>query len=75
MAISADSVSWRSATHSREPLSGALVANRGEFVGSLPTTFGELLFSHAIVRGGGILLGQLVGSSAPARRMLLPSVP
>jgi NitT/TauT family transport system permease protein/taurine transport system permease protein len=51
---------------------GALVVNHREYLGSLPTTFGEILVSYAIVCGGGILLGQLVGSSASARRMLLP---
>ena len=51
---------------------GALVTDRREYLGSLPTTFGEILASYAIVCGGGILLGQLVGSSATARRMLLP---
>src|SRR5262245_7770059 len=51
---------------------GALVTDRREFLGSLPTTFGEILASYVIVCGGGILLGQLVGSSAAARRMLLP---
>jgi NitT/TauT family transport system permease protein len=51
---------------------GALVADRREYLGSLPTTFGEILVSYAIVCGGGILLGQIVGSSAAARRVLLP---
>ena len=51
---------------------GALVTDRREYLGSLPTTFFEILASYAIVCGGGILLGQLVGSSARARRMLLP---
>jgi len=51
---------------------GALVTDRQEYLGSLPTTFGEILASYVIVCGGGILLGQLVGSSAAARRMLLP---
>jgi NitT/TauT family transport system permease protein/taurine transport system permease protein len=51
---------------------GALAADRREYLGSLPTTFGEILAAYAIGCGGGILLGQLVGSSATARRMLLP---
>ncbi|HEY7206226.1 MAG TPA: ABC transporter permease [Methylomirabilota bacterium] len=50
----------------------ALVVDRHEYLGSLPTTFGEILASYAVVCGGGILLGQVVGSSARARRMLLP---
>ena len=57
------------------PLSEALatlVADRREYLGSLPTTFGEIALSYLIVCGGGILLGQLVGSSAVAQRMLLP---
>ena len=51
---------------------GALVTDRREYLGSLPTTFGEIAASYVIVCGGGILLGQLVGSSAAARRTLLP---
>ncbi len=51
---------------------GALVADHREYLGSLPTTFGEILVSYLIVCGGGIGLGQLVGSSATAQRMLLP---
>jgi len=51
---------------------GALVADHREYLGSLPTTFGEILVSYVIVCGGGIGLGQLVGSSATAQRMLLP---
>lgn len=57
------------------PLSEALatlVADHREYLGSLPTTFGEILASYVIVCGGGILLGQLVGASVTARRMLLP---
>ena len=57
------------------PLSEALttlVADRREYLGSLPTTFGEIAVSYLIVCGGGILLGQLIGSSAGARRMILP---
>jgi NitT/TauT family transport system permease protein/taurine transport system permease protein len=50
----------------------ALVADRREYLGSLPTTFGEILASYAIACGGGILLGQAIGASAAARRMLLP---
>src|SRR5260370_23028402 len=55
----------------REAL-GALVAAHREYLGSLPTTFGEIAVSYLIVCGGGILAGQLVGSSATAQRMLLP---
>ena len=51
---------------------GTLVADRREYLGSLPTTFGEIFVSYLIVCGGGILAGQLVGSSATAQRMLLP---
>jgi len=51
---------------------GALVTNHKEYLGSLPTTFGEILAAYAVACGGGILLGQLVGSSATARRILLP---
>jgi NitT/TauT family transport system permease protein/taurine transport system permease protein len=52
----------------------ALVADRREYLGSLPTTLGEILAAYAIACGGGILAGQLVASSARARRMLLPAV-
>jgi NitT/TauT family transport system permease protein/taurine transport system permease protein len=51
---------------------GTLVADHREYLGSLPTTFGEIFVSYLIVCGGGILAGQLVGSSATAQRMLLP---
>ena len=51
---------------------GTLVTDHREYLGSLPTTFGEILVSYAIACGGGIVLGQLVGASATARRMLLP---
>lgn len=51
---------------------GALVTHRGDYLGSLPTTFGEILAAYAIACGGGILLGQVVGASAAARRVLLP---
>ncbi len=51
---------------------GDLVADHREYLGSLPTTFGEIFVSYVIVCGGGILAGQLVGSSATAQRMLLP---
>jgi len=57
------------------PLSEALrtlVVDHRDYLGSLPTTFGEILVSYLIVCGGGILLGQLIGSSLTARRMLLP---
>jgi NitT/TauT family transport system permease protein/taurine transport system permease protein len=50
----------------------ALVANRGEYFGSLPTTLGEILAAYAIACGGGILAGQLIAASPAARRMLLP---
>ena len=45
---------------------GALVADRREYLGSLPTTFGEIVVSYVIVCGGGILLGQLIGASPTA---------
>ena len=51
---------------------GTLVADRRDYLGSLPTTFGEILAAYVIACGGGILVGQLVGSSAMARRTLLP---
>ncbi|HEU5192760.1 MAG TPA: ABC transporter permease [Methylomirabilota bacterium] len=51
---------------------GRLVSSHREYLGSLPTTFGEILAAYAIACGGGILLGQLVGSSARGRRMVLP---
>jgi len=51
---------------------GALVTDWREYLGSLPTTFVEILVSYVIVCGGGILLGQLIGASPAARRMLLP---
>lgn len=51
---------------------GALVTDWRQYLGSLPTTFGEILISYVIVCGGGILLGQLIGASASARRTLLP---
>ncbi len=57
------------------PLSEALATlftDRRDYMGSLPVTFGEILSAYAIACGGGILLGQLVGSSATARRALLP---
>src|SRR5262249_57606933 len=57
------------------PLSEALrtlVVDHRDYLGSLPTTFGEILVSYLIVCGGGILLGQLIGPSLTARRMLLP---
>jgi NitT/TauT family transport system permease protein len=50
----------------------ALVANRREYLGSLPITLGEILAAYAIACGGGVLAGQLVGASARARRMVLP---
>jgi NitT/TauT family transport system permease protein len=51
---------------------GTLVTDHREYLGSLPTTFGEILAAYAIACGGGILAGQLIGASAAARRMLLP---
>ena len=51
---------------------GTLVTDHREFLGSLPTTFGEILAAYAIACGGGILAGQLIGASAAARRVLLP---
>lgn len=53
---------------------GALVANHREYLASLPTTLGEILAAYAIACGGGILVGQIVGASPAARRMLLPAV-
>ena len=53
---------------------GALVANHREYLASLPTTLGEILAAYAIACGGGILVGQLVGASRAARRMLVPVV-
>jgi NitT/TauT family transport system permease protein/taurine transport system permease protein len=52
---------------------GALVANHREYLGSLPTTLGEIVAAYLIACGGGIVAGQLVGASARARRMLLPA--
>ena len=49
-----------------------LATERREFFGSLPTTLGEIVAAYVIACGGGILAGQLIGSSARARRMLLP---
>jgi NitT/TauT family transport system permease protein/taurine transport system permease protein len=51
---------------------GALVADRGEYLGSLPTTLGEILAAYVLACGGGVLVGQLLGASPAARRMLLP---
>ena len=51
---------------------GTLITNRSEYLGSLPTTLGEILAAYVIVCGGGIVAGQLIGASARARRMLLP---
>jgi NitT/TauT family transport system permease protein len=53
---------------------GTLVAHRREYLGSLPTTLGEIMAAYVIACGGGILLGQLVGASPTARRMLLPVI-
>jgi len=51
---------------------GTLISDHREYLGSLPTTFGEIAAAYAIACGGGILLGQLVGASSVARRTLLP---
>jgi NitT/TauT family transport system permease protein len=51
---------------------GALAAEHREYLGSLPTTFGEILASYAIACGGGILVGQLIGASPTVRRVALP---
>ncbi|MGH7277546.1 MAG: ABC transporter permease, partial [Candidatus Rokuibacteriota bacterium] len=53
---------------------GALVTDHREYLGSLPTTFGEILAAYAIACGGGILAGQVVAASPAARRMLLPVI-
>ena len=53
---------------------GALVGNYREYVGSLPTTVGEILAAYAIACGGGIVVGQLIAASPRARRMLLPVI-
>jgi NitT/TauT family transport system permease protein len=52
----------------------ALVADRRDYLASLPTTLGEILAAYVIACGGGIVAGQLVGASARARRMLLPVI-
>ena len=52
----------------------ALVADHREYLGSLPTTFGEILAAYVVACGGGLLVGQLVGASPAARRMLLPVI-
>ena len=57
------------------PLSEAvttLITERREYFANLPVTLGEIAVAYAIVCGGGILAGQLIGASARARRMLLP---
>jgi NitT/TauT family transport system permease protein len=53
---------------------GALVADHREYLASLPTTLGEILIAYVVACGGGILVGQLVGASPVARRMLLPVI-
>jgi NitT/TauT family transport system permease protein/taurine transport system permease protein len=50
----------------------ALISNHREFLDSLPTTLGEILAAYVIACGGGIVVGQLIGASPRARRMLLP---
>jgi NitT/TauT family transport system permease protein/taurine transport system permease protein len=52
----------------------ALVNDHRAYLGSLPTTFGEIFASYALACGGGILVGQLIGASASAGRMLLPLI-
>jgi NitT/TauT family transport system permease protein len=52
----------------------ALVEGRREYLGSLPTTLGEILAAYAIACVGGILVGQLIGASPTARRTLLPVI-
>ena len=53
---------------------GALVADRRDYLASLPTTLGEIVVAYLIACGGGIAAGQLVAASATARRMLLPLI-
>lgn len=53
---------------------GALATGRREFLGSLPTTLGEILVAYALACGGGVIAGQLVAASPAARRMLLPVI-
>ena len=53
---------------------GALGRGHREFLGSLPTTVGEIVAAYALACGGGILAGQLVAASPAARRMLLPVI-
>ncbi len=52
----------------------ALVRHHREYLGSLPTTLGEILAAYAIACGGGIVAGQLIAASPGARRMLLPVI-
>jgi NitT/TauT family transport system permease protein len=52
----------------------ALIDDRREYLGSLPTTLGEILAAYAIACVGGIVVGQLVGASPAARRTLLPLI-
>jgi NitT/TauT family transport system permease protein len=53
---------------------GTLVRERAEYLGSLPTTLGEILIAYAVACGGGILAGQVLGGSPTACRMLLPVI-
>ena len=53
---------------------GALVRDHREFLGSLPTTLGEIVVAYVIACGGGVLAGHLVGASPVARRTLVPVV-
>jgi NitT/TauT family transport system permease protein len=52
----------------------ALVDDRREYLGSLPTTLGEILAAYVIACVGGIVVGQFVGASPAARRTLLPLI-
>jgi NitT/TauT family transport system permease protein/taurine transport system permease protein len=53
---------------------GTLVRERAEYLGSLPTTLGEILAAYALACAGGILAGQVLGAWPTARRMLLPVI-
>lgn len=50
----------------------ALVTERREYLGSLPTTLGEIVAAYALACGGGLLAAHLAGASPAARRTLLP---
>lgn len=51
---------------------GALAEDWNEYLSHLPTTVLEILAAYGIACGGGVVLGMLIASSAPARRMALP---